>query len=73
MSSTSSPTTVGPTSAGSDANELPVFPTSPAIPAAATQEASHTTTTPTTRATVTAAAGAGPDRRSCGRPTAADV
>ncbi|RYP93773.1 hypothetical protein DL770_000145 [Monosporascus sp. CRB-9-2] len=62
MSSTSSSTTAGPTSTGSDANELPRSPTAPTTPAAATQEASHTTTTPMTRATATAAAGAGPGR-----------
>ncbi|RYP15087.1 hypothetical protein DL765_005910 [Monosporascus sp. GIB2] len=62
IGSTSSSTTAGPTSAGSDANELPGVPTTRTIPAAATRETSHTTTTPLTRATVTAAADAGPDR-----------
>ncbi|RYP54093.1 hypothetical protein DL768_001095 [Monosporascus sp. mg162] len=62
MSSTSSSTTAGPTSAGSDADELPRAATTPTIPATATQEASHTTATPMTRVTATAAAGAGPDR-----------
>ncbi|RYP40795.1 hypothetical protein DL767_001441 [Monosporascus sp. MG133] len=62
VGSTSSSTTAGPISAGSDTNELPRAPAAPTIPAAATQEASHTTTTPMTRATATAATGTGPDR-----------
>ncbi|RYP69679.1 hypothetical protein DL771_005958 [Monosporascus sp. 5C6A] len=62
VGSTSSSTTARPTSAGPDANELRGVPATPTIPAAASQEASHTTTTPKTRAMVTAAAGAGPDR-----------